>query len=344
MLALCTGFVHSQIVYACVRDGLLLRLAAGAVSIDALARDQAVDASRLRRLLRAAEALGLVEFIGDDACMLGEYGALIDGNRGLQQLIRHHPPFYADLADPSRLLDTDHAAELQRFWSYAGAGATAASGSDVAPYTDVMAASQDAIAELVVDRVDLGRCKRLLDIGGGDGSFAIALATAWPQLRLVVADLPAVVQIAAARIASAGMSERIAVAGVDFFVDPLPGDADTVSLVRILHDHDDAAAGALLSAARAALRPGGRLLIVEPLAERGAAGRTAAGLFWRLFSRHGAGPAAHAGRADGAARGRGIRPDPPDSSAAAGRRQHRHGDGSAQECKFELTRTIVRVN
>ena len=46
----------------------------------------------------------------------------------------------------------------------------------------------------------------------------------------------------------------------------LPAGADTISLVRIVHDHDDAAAQALLRAAYAALPPGGSLLIAEPMA------------------------------------------------------------------------------
>ena len=39
-----------------------------------------------------------------------------------------------------------------------------------------------------------------------------------------------------------------------------------MSLVRILHDHDDATVRALLRAVRACLPPGGTLLIAEPLA------------------------------------------------------------------------------
>ena len=48
--------------------------------------------------------------------------------------------------------------------------------------------------------------------------------------------------------------------------DPLPQGADIVSLVRVLHDHDDELALALLRRAHAALPPGGALLIAEPMA------------------------------------------------------------------------------
>jgi len=56
-----------------------------------------------------------------------------------------------------------------------------------------------------------------------------------------------------------------------FLTDDLPRGADIATLVRVLHDHDDDSALAILRAARRALPPGGTLLIAEPMAEtRGA--------------------------------------------------------------------------
>jgi demethylspheroidene O-methyltransferase len=50
------------------------------------------------------------------------------------------------------------------------------------------------------------------------------------------------------------------------FRDSLPTGADAISLVRVLHDHDDAFVMTLLRAVRAALPPGGTVLVAEPLA------------------------------------------------------------------------------
>jgi demethylspheroidene O-methyltransferase len=55
--------------------------------------------------------------------------------------------------------------------------------------------------------------------------------------------------------------------GGDFFTDPLPSGFDIISLIRVLHDHDDAPALALLRAVHAALPPGGTLFIAEPMAQ-----------------------------------------------------------------------------
>ena len=55
------------------------------------------------------------------------------------------------------------------------------------------------------------------------------------------------------------------VSGGSFLNDSLPLGADLVTIVRVLHDHDDDSALALLRAAHAALPPGGKVLVAEPM-------------------------------------------------------------------------------
>jgi demethylspheroidene O-methyltransferase len=62
------------------------------------------------------------------------------------------------------------------------------------------------------------------------------------------------------------MAARAEALGGDFHRDALPEGADTISLVRVVHDHDDAEAAALLARAHAALPAGGLLLLAEPMA------------------------------------------------------------------------------
>jgi demethylspheroidene O-methyltransferase len=139
-----------------------------------------------------------------------------------------------------------------------------------------MAASQPMIAAEVLDAYPFRRFTRILDVGGGEGVFLTALAErVGPASRLTLFDLPSVVERAEARFARAGLDGRIARVGGDFFQDPLPRDIDLATLVRVLHDHDDDAALALLRALRRALEPDGTLLIAEPMA--GTPGAEAAG-------------------------------------------------------------------
>jgi demethylspheroidene O-methyltransferase len=79
-------------------------------------------------------------------------------------------------------------------------------------------------------------------------------------------DLPPVAERAERNFAEAGLGGRARAYGGDFAADALPAGADLITLVRVLHDHDDAKAQAILAKVRGALAPGGRLLLAEPMA------------------------------------------------------------------------------
>jgi demethylspheroidene O-methyltransferase len=132
-------------------------------------------------------------------------------------------------------------------------------------YTALMAGSQSLIGAEILDAYPVKRHHCLLDVGGGDGSFAALAAQRAPRLRVICFDLPAVAHKARQRFVSGGLDERVQVAAGNFFEDPLPRGADLISLIRVLHDHDDAAVLQLLMAARAALPESGTVLIAEPL-------------------------------------------------------------------------------
>ena len=79
-------------------------------------------------------------------------------------------------------------------------------------------------------------------------------------------DLPPVAARARETLERQGLSSRVCVYDGDFLSDPLPRGADVLSLVRVLHDHDDESALHLLRRAHSALAPGGAVLIAEPMA------------------------------------------------------------------------------
>ncbi|MGC8470312.1 MAG: methyltransferase, partial [Acetobacteraceae bacterium] len=128
----------------------------------------------------------------------------------------------------------------------------------------------------VLDAYRFARHRKLLDLGGGDGSFLIAAAARAPQLQLGLFDLPSVAMAARQRLTAAGLAARAEVFAGDMRRDPIPAGADLITLIRILHDHDDAAAEAILRQAHRALAPGGTLLVAEPMAQTRGGGRVAA--------------------------------------------------------------------
>ncbi|GJE09885.1 Demethylspheroidene O-methyltransferase [Methylobacterium longum] len=261
---LCAGFVYTQVLTACVRLDLFSILAGGPLSVDALARRLELPPENARRLLGAAESLGLLRALSGDRYGLADLGAALVGNPGVAAMIEHHALLYADLADPVALLrDAAQPTRLAGYWPYAHGAASDA--RTVAPYGGLMGASQALIAEDVLDACDLSQAGHLMDVGGGEGAFLEAVARRHAGPRLTLFDLPAVADRAADRLVRVGLGARIACRGGDFHA-ALPAGADTVSLVRIVHDHDDAPALALLTAVCAALPPGGTLLLAEPMA------------------------------------------------------------------------------
>ena len=264
---LCAGFVYSQILLACVRLRLFDILLEEPQTLPALSQRLALSSESTARLLGAAISLGLVARRSGERYGLGELGAALAGNPGIAAMIEHHALLYADLRDPVALLRGGrHDTELARLWPYAGADRPAALEADqVAAYSALMTASQPLIAREVLDAYSLAGHRCLLDVGGGEGAFVTEAAARAPKLRLLLFDLPSVAERARAQFAKAGLAGRAEAIGGDFLRDPLPGGADIVSLVRVIHDHDDRRALAILRAAYRALADSGTLLVAEPL-------------------------------------------------------------------------------
>ncbi len=266
---LCAGFVYSQILLACVQLRLFDILAERPATAAALAPRLGLPVEAAERLLAAATALRLVARRGGGRYGLGPLGAAMVANPAITGMVMHHPMLYADLQDPVALLRSGRSeTALAAYWSYASAGqAETLADAQVADYTALMAASQPLVSGEVLDAYRIGRHHRLMDVGGGDGSFLIAAGERAPKLKLTLFDLPPVAERARLRFDAAGLSARVEAVGGDFRNQALPRGADLISLVRIVHDHDDADALALLRAVRAALPAGGALLLAEPMAD-----------------------------------------------------------------------------
>lgn len=270
---LVAGFVYSQVLHACISLDVLKRLRGGPLEVDALALAADVPAPAMARLLHAAAALDLVEPVGARFA-LGPQGAALLGNAGLADMIRHHDRLYADLLDPVALLRRGHGEHLAGYWPYATSAQPGDVGGEaVSAYSALMAATQPAVAADVLDAYSMKRHRIVMDVGGGEGGFLAAAGARWPQLELRLFDLPAVVERARANVPRAAFFEG------DFLSDSLPVGADLITLVRILHDHDEDGVRRILASAFAALAPGGRLLIAEPMASAARRDRVAEAYF-----------------------------------------------------------------
>lgn len=264
---LCSGFVYSQILSSCVQLDLFEYLRDGPRSRNAIASATGLDRDACEVLLRSAMSLKLLESRGRDHYGLGIHGAALLANPGVCKMIEHHAFLYRDLSDPVSLLKREQGdTMLSMFWDYAGARQQqSGEGSDTEPYTELMSASQTMVAEQIIDTYPVRNHQRLLDVGGGDGTFLRTVARAAPDMELMLFDLPPVVEQARKQFSLCSLTNEVSCHGGSVFEDDLPSGADVISLVRVIHDHNDDAALAILKRCRAALPSGGTLLLAEPM-------------------------------------------------------------------------------
>ncbi len=258
------GFCQSQVLSAIVQLGVLDRLIDGPDTVARLARACAVPPDRMRVLCRAGAAIGVLRLRRDGRFGLTRRGAVLTGVPGLAGMIAHHDVLYRDLANPVAFFRGEVETELAAFWPYVF-GVSGDPGV-AARYSRLMADSMAPVADDTLAAVDLRGVGTLLDIGGGDGAFLAAACRAHPGLQAVLFDLPTVVPAAERRFAAERLSARLRVCAGSFRTDALPAGADAVSLIRVLYDHSDDTVRDLLRRVHAALPPGGRLIVSEPMA------------------------------------------------------------------------------
>ncbi len=112
------------------------------------------------------------------------------------------------------------------------------------------------------EKFDFSRYRTHVDIGGAAGLLSTMIVNHNPNISSMTCDLPTVTRIAAARIATHNLEDRIEAAPVDFFTDEFPK-ADIVTMGMILHDWNLANKKMLIAKAFRALPEGGAFAAIE---------------------------------------------------------------------------------
>jgi len=122
----------------------------------------------------------------------------------------------------------------------------------------------------VVGSYDFSAIETLVDIAGGQGRLLNGILEANPSVRGILFDLPYVIEGAKERNAGVSVAARFEFASGDFFV-AVPENADAYIMKHIIHDWDDERAVKILTNIKRAMKPTGRVLLVEsvvsPLSE-----------------------------------------------------------------------------
>jgi SAM-dependent methyltransferase len=135
-----------------------------------------------------------------------------------------------------------------------------------AAFDEAMASYTAATSNAVVAAYDFSPFQRIVDVGGGNGALLAAILGKAPRAAGVNFDLPPSAERAKARLGALGLAGRCEVLGGDFF-EGVPAGGDAYALKMILHDWDDARSIAILKNVRKAIRPDGRLLVMESVVD-----------------------------------------------------------------------------
>lgn len=136
------------------------------------------------------------------------------------------------------------------------------------------------LAPLISGTIDLSGLNRLLDLGGGPGTYAINFCMKNKELTATVFDMPTTRPFAEKTIKRFGMDERVSFTDGNFLTDPLPQGFDAVWMSHILHGESPSDCEAIVKKAAHSLNPGGSIIIHEFILEND---RTAP-MFSALFS------------------------------------------------------------
>lgn len=215
------GYRAARVLQVAVELDLFTVLAEGPATVEALAARLGAEPDPLERLLTACAALGLVVRDGDrfQNAEVAET-CLVPGRPMFQgDIVAHSLDLWAGY---DRLLDRVRP-RPPRKRLYGN-------------FTRAM--HQRAIAGLaqrLARNVDLAGRRQLFDVGGGAGTFSVALCQRYPGLRAVVFDRPEALAVAREVVEAYGLADRIALRAGDWNVDDFGAGNDAVLLSSVMH-------------------------------------------------------------------------------------------------------------
>ncbi|HEX7344815.1 MAG TPA: methyltransferase [bacterium] len=136
-------------------------------------------------------------------------------------------------------------------------------GEEMRDFINGMANLAKLTAAKLWQMVDLSSARKLLDLGGGPGTYALMACQNYPELEAVVFDLPEVEPIFDEHRAAAGVGQRVQFHAGDYLSDPLPGNFDVCLVSNIIHSLGEQENRLLFSKTHNSLRNGGRIIVKD---------------------------------------------------------------------------------
>ncbi len=274
IMALSTAFWDSQALLTANRIGVFEKLAGTSMSAEALATEMRADPRALRLLLNACVGLELLtEEQGSYANASATAAFLVPGGPGyLGNAIRYSDNLYATWGQLERAV-RDGQPQLPT---------SQYTGDSDALTRDFVYGMHDralGIGRVLVELVDLSNCRKLLDVGGGPGTYSALFAQQHPQLHAQVLELPGVAAHARDILQAMDISERVSLLPGSFRDTEFPDGNDVVLISGVLHRELEPMCRELISRAAASMQAGGRLVISDVFTDAGGCSPPFAAMF-----------------------------------------------------------------
>jgi ubiquinone/menaquinone biosynthesis C-methylase UbiE len=255
IMQLAAGFMAAKHLFAASELGLFEALADSPAGLDALAARTGLTRRAVRISADAMVTLGLLE--ASDGIYRNSPAAAAylasPGPGDLRPFLR----FWDKISYPAwtRLADALASGPPQEIFELGdGLQRVASEGIEA-----ILAQPANALPTAF----DFGPQQRLLDIGGGTGSWSVAVARRHQHIQGTVLDVPGTVEIARSKVAAAGLASRITVVAGDATTGELPAGHDVFLIANLVHYFSPEQNQDLLSRVRRAARPGSALLLAD---------------------------------------------------------------------------------
>ncbi|TKB08414.1 methyltransferase [Desulforhopalus sp. IMCC35007] len=254
LLSISSGYWRGCTLQAAVRLRIFSLIGQEKAAATEIAEKASTDSRATGLLLDALTAMGLLEKEQEhyaNTPFTSTY-LLEDSKQYMGHIILHHHHLLDGWAQLDKAVCTGKKVERRSY------GASAERESFLLGMFNLAA----GIAPQIAENIDLNGRRRLLDLGGGPGTYSIQFCLKNPDLRAVIFDRPTTEPIAQKVVASFQLEDRISFEPGDFTISPFPAPLfDVAWLSHILHSNSYKQCEQCIQKTVDSLEPGGLILI-----------------------------------------------------------------------------------
>jgi hypothetical protein len=251
-----TGFMAAKHLFVANEVGLFEKLAEGPATLVDLTERVGIPRRTTRIVVDAMVALGFVERQGDRYQNAPEADRFLSGRAptDLRSFLRYFNrlvyPTWMQLEEAVR---TDRTPSQQFKFTE----------EDQRLFSEGVEAFSAGQARALVTNYDFSRHRSVLDLGGGTGSFLVAVLSRHSGLKGTLFELPGAAAVARHRLAGNPLEGRIQIVEGDFFKTPIPGGHDALIVANVIHVLSPERNLEFLRRIRESASDGSRLLLVD---------------------------------------------------------------------------------